>query len=100
MNLAEGMALRQLREQVADPGLRGRLTPGYRIGCKRILLSSEYYPAVTRANVELVSDAIAEVRPHSIISADGAERAVDTIIFGTGFRVTDPPIAHRICGGH
>jgi cation diffusion facilitator CzcD-associated flavoprotein CzcO len=98
MNVAEGMARRHLRGQVADPELRRRLTPTYRIGCKRILLSSDYYPAITRANVELVSDRIAEVRPHSILSADGAEREVDTIIFGTGFHVTDQPIAQRLCG--
>jgi cation diffusion facilitator CzcD-associated flavoprotein CzcO len=75
--------------QVADPALRRRLTPDYDIGCKRVLPSNDYYPALQRSNVELVTDGIAEVREHSIVAGDGTEHEVDAIIFGTGFRVTD-----------
>ena len=89
---------RHLNRQVSDPELRRRLTPDYAPGCKRLLLSNTYYPALTRANVEVVTAGIAEVRPHSIVTRDGAQHAVDTIIFGTGFRVTDPPIAERVVG--
>ena len=96
--LATRMALRQLEEQVPDPELRAQLTPDYELGCKRILPTDEWYPALQQPNVELVTDGIREVRPHSVVSADGSEREVDTIIFGTGFHVTDLPIADRLRG--
>ena len=96
--IAEGLSLRHLRQQVPDPGLRRRLTPDYHIGCKRILISNDYYPAITKPNVEVITDRIREMRPHSIVAADGTERVVDTIIFGTGFHVTDSLMAQRVCG--
>jgi cation diffusion facilitator CzcD-associated flavoprotein CzcO len=100
--LATKMALRHLRAQVPDPGLRKRLTPRYEIGCKRILPTNEWYPAVIQPNVEVLDQALAEVRPGSVVAADGTEREVDTIIFGTGFHVTDIPIADTVRGldGH
>jgi cation diffusion facilitator CzcD-associated flavoprotein CzcO len=98
MAWGERLALRHLHRQVRDPGLRRKLTPGYRMGCKRVLISNDYLPSLTRPNVEVVTDAIAEVRPRSIVTADGAEREVDTIIFGTGFHVTDVPAAERLRG--
>jgi cation diffusion facilitator CzcD-associated flavoprotein CzcO len=96
--LVERMALKHLREQVPDAELREKLTPRYAMGCTRILPTNEWYPALTQPNVEVVTDAITEVRARSIVAADGSEREVDTIIFGTGFHVTDIPIAHRIRG--
>ncbi|HEU5108211.1 MAG TPA: NAD(P)/FAD-dependent oxidoreductase, partial [Micromonosporaceae bacterium] len=96
--LAQRIALRHLRDSVPDPALRAKLTPEYTFGCKRVLPSNDYLPALTRSNVELVTEPIARVRPHAVVTADGRERPVDTIIFGTGFRVTDPPIAHRVRG--
>ncbi|MDT7807752.1 MAG: hypothetical protein QOJ70_1565 [Acidobacteriota bacterium] len=96
--LVERMALRHLERSVPDLVLRARLTPRYAIGCKRILVSNDYLPALTRPNVELVTEGIAEVREHSIVGVDGVERPVDTIIFGTGFRVTDPPLAAHVRG--
>jgi cation diffusion facilitator CzcD-associated flavoprotein CzcO len=98
MRLAQRLALRHLRHQVRDPELRRKLTPTYRMGCKRVLISNDYLPALGRDNVELVTDAIREVRERSIVSADGTEREVDTIIFGTGFHVTDMPAAERVRG--
>jgi cation diffusion facilitator CzcD-associated flavoprotein CzcO len=95
---AERIALRHLHAQVRDPELRRKLRPDFSIGCKRILPSDEWYPALTQPNVEVVTDVIREVRPRSIVTADGTEREVDTIVFGTGFRVTDLPIAERIRG--
>jgi cation diffusion facilitator CzcD-associated flavoprotein CzcO len=94
----ERMALKHLEEQVADPALRAKLKPSYAMGCKRILPTDEWYPALTKPNVEVVTDEIAEVRPRSIVTADGVEREVDTIIFGTGFHVTDIPVAARVRG--
>jgi cation diffusion facilitator CzcD-associated flavoprotein CzcO len=83
---------------VRDPALRARLEPPYTMGCKRILLSDDYYPALTQPNVELVTAGIAEVRPRGIVGNDGVERPVDAIIFGTGFRPTDIPLAAHIRG--
>ena len=87
-----------MRKQVADPELRRRLTPDYEIGCKRILPSNRWYPMLQQPNVELVTDGIAEVRERSIVTADGTEREVDTIIFGTGFRVLEMPAMQRVRG--
>jgi cation diffusion facilitator CzcD-associated flavoprotein CzcO len=92
------LALANLRRSVPDPALRERLAPSYAMGCKRVLLSDDYYPALNRANVEVVTDTITEVRPDAVVTADGAVRGVDTIIFGTGFHVTDMPIADRVRG--
>ena len=78
--------------------LRAKLTPSYRPGCKRLLLSNDWYPTLTRPNVEVVTSSIAEIRPDAVVTADGAAHPVDTIIFGTGFHVTDNPIADRILG--
>jgi cation diffusion facilitator CzcD-associated flavoprotein CzcO len=99
--LAKGLELiarRHLRNQVPDPELRARLTPTYTIGCKRITMSNTYYPALSRPNAELVTDPIREVRPRSIVTGDGAERELDTIILGTGFKVHDNPAFARVRG--
>ena len=90
------IARSHLRRQVHDPELRRRLTPRYRLGCKRILVSDDYYPALSQPGVEVITDAVAEVRTHSIVTRDGVEREVDTIIFGTGFQVTNPPSASYV----
>jgi cation diffusion facilitator CzcD-associated flavoprotein CzcO len=94
----ELIARSHLRKQVPDPELRRKLTPHYRLGCKRILVSNDYLPALSQPNVQLVTDGIEEVRAHSIVGKDGVERGVDTIIFGTGFHVTDPPTASYVRG--
>lgn len=88
MKVIEWQAKRHLAKQVADLELRAKLTPDYQIGCKRILLSNDYYPALTRDNVDVVTDAIAEVTPSGIITEDGTKREADTIIYGTGFEVS------------
>jgi len=84
----------QLRRQVPDRALRRSLTPDYTIGCKRAILSDDYLPALTRHNVDVVTDRITEVREHSVVTADGTEHPVDTIIFGTGFDVPTRQIEH------
>jgi cation diffusion facilitator CzcD-associated flavoprotein CzcO len=98
MQLADRLARWHLKRQVSDPDLRRKLTPGYIMGCKRILISDNYYPSLDQDNVEVVTDGIAEVTDHAIITTNGTEHRVDTIIFGTGFEVTKPPIARRIRG--
>jgi cation diffusion facilitator CzcD-associated flavoprotein CzcO len=92
------LARAHLHRQVRDPKLRAALTPDYTIGCKRILISNDYFPAVAAPNAELVTAGIAEVRPHSIVTRDGVERPTDTIVLATGFHVTDLPITGKIRG--
>jgi cation diffusion facilitator CzcD-associated flavoprotein CzcO len=89
LEAAQRLAIRHLHRQVKDRTLRARLTPDYVMGCKRILLSNDYYPALTRPHVEVVTSAIREVTAGGIVTADGALREVDAIVFGTGFDVHD-----------
>ncbi|MEU0049319.1 NAD(P)/FAD-dependent oxidoreductase [Streptomyces sp. NPDC006309] len=98
LGVVEQLAKRNMARAVKDPALRARLTPDYRIGCKRILLSSTYYPALARPNVDVVASGLSEVRGSTVVAADGTEAEVDAIIFGTGFHVTDMPIAERVVG--
>jgi cation diffusion facilitator CzcD-associated flavoprotein CzcO len=97
-SLAERVGRKHLRDQVPDPELRAKLAPRYRIGCKRTLVSNDYYPALLQPNVELVTDSIAAVTPRGIVTSDGVEREVDTIVLGTGFHVTDMPVAEWVHG--
>jgi cation diffusion facilitator CzcD-associated flavoprotein CzcO len=95
---AEVVGRAHLAAQVRDPALRRRLVPRYELGCKRVLISNDWYPMLTQPNVELVTAPIAEVTGRGIRTADGTEREVDTIIAATGFTPTDPPIARIIRG--
>ncbi|MEV8375336.1 NAD(P)/FAD-dependent oxidoreductase [Kribbella sp. NPDC056861] len=83
----ELQAKRHLHKQITDPVLRAKLTPDYQIGCKRVLLSNEYYPALTRDNVDVITSGITRVTPTGVVAADGVERECDTIVLGTGFEV-------------
>jgi cation diffusion facilitator CzcD-associated flavoprotein CzcO len=85
----EARARRYIARSIPDSKLREAVTPNYRMGCKRILLSDDYYPALARSNVEVVTDRITAVRPHGIVVADGTEHSVEAIIFGTGFDFVD-----------
>jgi cation diffusion facilitator CzcD-associated flavoprotein CzcO len=98
MRILERLSRRHMRTQISDPELLERVTPDYTIGCKRILPSNRWYPTLGQPNVELVTSPIRAVRPRSIVAADGTEREVDTIIFGTGFHVTDMPIGDWVRG--
>ncbi|HJU65410.1 MAG TPA: NAD(P)/FAD-dependent oxidoreductase [Gemmatimonadaceae bacterium] len=89
LKFAERIALNYLREAVHDPALRAKLTPNYRIGCKRVLLTNDYLQSLSQPNVEVVTDGVAEVRERSIVTTDGVEREVDAIVYGTGFRTLD-----------
>jgi cyclohexanone monooxygenase len=88
-NVARGY----LERKVADPVLRAKLTPDYPFGCTRTLISSEYYPAVQRGDVDLVTADIERITATGIRTADGKERPVDTIVLCTGFRA-----AEYLCG--
>lgn len=84
--VVEKVALRYLEDSVSDPALRAKLTPAYRIGCKRILLSNEYFPALQRPNTELVTTPIREITESGITTEDGREHALDAIVLATGFQ--------------
>jgi cation diffusion facilitator CzcD-associated flavoprotein CzcO len=86
--LMERTARRHLERQIRDPELRAKLTPDYAIGCKRVLISNDFYPALRRANVELVTEPIEAIGPAGV-RAGGAERAHDALIYATGFRPFD-----------
>ncbi len=94
----ERIARRHIEKQIADPELRAKVTPDYTIGCKRILLSNDYYPALARPNVHVETSGVAEVRENSIVTADGREYEVDCIIYGTGFKVVDALNDLRVTG--
>jgi cation diffusion facilitator CzcD-associated flavoprotein CzcO len=94
----ERIATAMLRRQVPDAELRRKLTPTFKLGCKRVLIADDYYPALAQPNVDVVTAGVREVRAHSIVDADGIERQVDAIIFGTGFHVTDMQVGHMVRG--
>ncbi|GAA1585468.1 NAD(P)/FAD-dependent oxidoreductase [Streptomyces globosus] len=98
LGLIESLAKANIARSIKDPELAAKLTPSYRIGCKRILLSSDYYPALARPHVDLVASGLKEVRGSVLVAADGTEAEADAIVFGTGFHVTDLPIADRVVG--
>lgn len=89
LSLLSRLVKRYIARSIADPALREKLTPSYTLGCKRILLSNDYYPALCRPNVELLTSAIASVTPTGILCADGTERELDAIILATGFAAAD-----------
>jgi cation diffusion facilitator CzcD-associated flavoprotein CzcO len=80
---------RQLRAQISDPALREKCVPDYVMGCKRVLFSNDWYPALARPNVDLVTDRIERIAGDGVITADGSHRPADVIIYGTGFRTLD-----------
>lgn len=94
----ERAARKHLEAQVPEPELRRVLSPDYRIGCKRMLISSDYYPALRRSNLEIVTSPIRELREHAVVTEDGREHPVDAIVYGTGFRATDGLGTIRITG--
>jgi len=96
----EAVWRRHMESAISDPVLRAQLTPAYDLGCKRILPSNDYYPALAESNVSLVTEKIIEFRPESVVTADGTDHPVDTVIFATGFHVTDNPMFGRITGAH
>jgi cation diffusion facilitator CzcD-associated flavoprotein CzcO len=98
MKLAEREAQKHLREQVSDPELRRRLTPTYRLGCKRILISNDYLRALDQPNADVVDSGIREVREGGIVDHEGVEHPADVIVFGTGFHASEMKITQRTYG--
>src|SRR5919106_1468219 len=94
----ERIARLHLARKVQDRELRRRLRPRFSLGCKRILLSNSFYPALAAPNCELITEAASELRGHSIVGTAGTEREVDVVIFATGFHVIDNPTTQFVRG--
>lgn len=100
-NLMKGFELlsrAKIRREIKDPELRRRVTPNFRIGCKRMLISNDWYPALDRDHVDLITDGIKEIDGRRIVTADGTVREVDALVVATGFHVTDSPMFDTVCG--
>lgn len=98
LKAAEWLGKRHLRQQVQSPALQDRLTPKYAAGCKRILLSDDYYPAFNRPNVALESCAVKEVTPTGVVTPDGRHVECDVIAWCTGFDVAAPLSKLKVTG--
>jgi len=85
----EKRCMKHLNKQVPDPELRAKLTPDFRATCKRLILCSDYYPALMRDNVELVTQGIEAIEPQGLRTSDGELHAHDVLVLATGFRVDD-----------
>jgi len=96
--LLETIALRKLRNEVRDRETRRKLTPAYALGCKRVLVSDDFYPAFNRPNVRLIVEPIANIRPRGIETRDGQTREHDAIVYATGFNVADTEGYLRVVG--
>lgn len=98
LRLAQGIAKRHMRKALRDEALRAKLMPSYTMGCKRILISNDYYPALTRSNVQVLTDSIAEINATGVKTVDGIQHDVDAIIYATGFHAADGVMAFDIKG--
>lgn len=101
MRMAQWMGRQHLRKHIVDPVLRTKLTPDYVMGCKRVLMSNDYYPTLARPNVRVVTEAIREMVAEGIVTSDGKLHQVDAVILGTGFQAGDavaPFSVHGING--
>lgn len=98
MTLPMKLSRRYLERSVTDPALRAKLTPSYQLGCKRVLLSSDYYRAVSQPNVDVVTVGIREIVADGIVTDDGVQRHADAIICGTGFQVNDVGAPFEVLG--
>lgn len=98
LKLGELQARRHIRNQISDPALRKKVTPEFHFGCKRVLISNNYYPALARDNVNMLTVGIRQVRGNVIVDNNGREREVDCLIYGTGFKAQEPIPAGMIFG--
>lgn len=89
MKLFQFSFQRHLAAAIADPERQRQLQPDYPLGCKRILISNDYFPALAQGNVEIVNQAIQSITAHGVVTTDGREHPVDALIYGTGFAATD-----------
>lgn len=98
LNEAKAMALGNLEANVADPELRAKLTPNYEVGCKRLLISNSYYPAMCADNSTLEASALSRIEGSMVYGASGEGYELDVLVLATGFEAVRPPFAARIYG--
>lgn len=98
MKIVEVQARRHLAASVTKPDVRARLTPGYTIGCKRILVSNDYWPTFDREDVDLVTEPITRIEPDAVVTGDGTRHEVDALVLGTGFTLSGSYDRMRITG--
>ena len=98
MKQIQRLALFNLKRTVKDPVLREKLMPDFIIGCKRILQSNNWYPALTQSNVDVVRSGVKEIQGNVITASDGSQHEVDAIIYGTGFEISQPSMLKHIYG--
>jgi cation diffusion facilitator CzcD-associated flavoprotein CzcO len=91
-------ATANINKGIKDPGLRAKVTPHFLLGCKRVLRSNDWYPALASDNVDLVTDPIAKVTGNAIVTADGTEREIDVLVVATGFWTTELPLTEHVTG--
>lgn len=102
LKIVEKIAVKHINNAIKNPALLEKLTPRYKIGCKRILLSNTYYPTLSQPNVDVNVHGVSEMTEDAVIDTRGNKVPVDAVIFGTGFQVTELPMAKNIFGrnGH
>ncbi len=88
-NVTKNVALKHIRKSLSDPQLKEWVTPNYTPGCKRILVSNEYYPALEKEQVELIPEGVSEISHNKLFTPSGKEREVDCLVYATGFNVAD-----------
>jgi len=98
--LAARSAIRNIDKAISDPVLRAKVLPHFALGCKRVLISNDWYPALTRPNVEVITEPIRRLTETGIVTADGTEREIDVLVVATGFLAAELPIAQLIKGTH
>jgi cyclohexanone monooxygenase len=100
LKVAQRVAKQNIDKAIKDQALRAAVTPDWQIGCKRILISNDWYPMLASEHVDLVTDGVKEIRENAIVTVDGTVREVDAIVVATGFHVTDSPTFDRIVGAN
>ena len=98
LGVIQKLAERHMDQQVSDPELRRKVQPNYTIGCKRLLPSNKWYPALAEDNVELLTGGVKEFKANSIVTGEGIEVEVDAVVYGTGFQVAEMPIGEFVRG--
>lgn len=96
--LSTWVALQKLKKEVKDPEIRKKLIPDYQLGCKRVLVSDDYYPAFNRSNVRLITESIGEITPEGIRTENGQKFPVDAIVYATGFEAAEVRSYTKITG--
>ena len=95
---AMGQFRKLLRKSIPDAALRDKLTPDYPIGCKRVLISDNFYVSLMRDNVELVTSGIERIEPGGVLTADGRKHEADVLVYATGFDTQGHHIDRRVIG--